>query len=93
MTKYKTSSWRLDIQEVEILKESEHFVFIDHKDCASSYREAKRSDSGGYYDTFEEAKAALIETKERKVESYRNGLQHYEMELEKVRSLTAPVGS
>lgn len=91
MTKFKTSSWRLDIQEVEILKETEHFVFIAHKDCASSYREAKRSDSGGYYDSFEEAKAALIEAKELRVRSYRDGLQHYEKELEQVLKLTAPV--
>lgn len=54
MIKYKTGGWNSLIEKIEVLRESEKFVFLEGFQ-GRPFREAKRSSYHNYFDTWDEA--------------------------------------
>ena len=82
MIKFKTGGWGNDlIESVEIDRETDNIVFIMKK------RNAKRSSWHNYFDTFDEAKAFLIETAENEIASIRRQLEIANGKLDNIRGL------
>jgi hypothetical protein len=89
MKKYKATDYGLPkIAIVEIEKETGSFVFI--KSGGRIRREAKQSRNERYCDTFEEAKAALLEGAESDVSSARRRLEQANAKLGNIKGMKKP---
>lgn len=74
MKKYRARihrRWDSDarIEEVDVERETEASIWINGQ------RSAKRSEWSNYYDTWEDAKSALLAAQQRRVEQLRSQLQ------------------
>jgi hypothetical protein len=84
MIKFKTGGGRNLIEPVEVEKETASSVWINGR------RNNKRSGYDSYFDTWEEAKAYLLEQAERKVAGRRRSLEAANGELGNIRGLKKP---
>jgi hypothetical protein len=92
MKKYRAWASAGDIQEVEVLRETEHFVILPSR--SSSYRrEAKRTeDYYCFFDTWQEAKDYMIAKVEKEMKNAEWRVLQYEERLRQIRALTRPGG-
>ncbi|MES0444923.1 MAG: hypothetical protein ABUJ92_00120 [Desulfobacterales bacterium] len=88
MIKYK-ASWKYSftVEKVEVTRETECYVFVDCDGWAKKRKESKRADGYKYYDSFDEAKAALLERAEENAEFYRNELEATNGFIENIKGL------
>jgi len=91
MIKYRAAwshSPRIEVFEVE--KETKLTVsYSPYKNCRAR-RERKISDDHGWFDSFDEAKAALVAELEQKVVRVRENLQHANDRLGNAKGLRNP---
>ena len=66
MQKFKVWTAFIEIKPVDIISESEHYVFLPHG------REAKLTSTSAYMDTFEEAKSWLLSKKREELQNLQN---------------------
>lgn len=85
-TMYRASFGR--IEKVEIVKETDKFVFIKSKIKTSGIKEAKTSNYYAYRDTFEEAKQFLVDEAEEDFEKAKRELEYAARKLEQANNLT-----
>ena len=79
MLKYKTDNWHCEIEEVEVIKETEKQVI--KKDGRKS---AKISEYECFFDTFEEATQYLTEKVLKEIHSLNFKLENKERKLNKI---------
>lgn len=65
--------WDAEIEEVEVVRETEHSVWLRNE--WGEYRHPKASKTGIYYDTFEQARDHVHNNLKSTVESARNRLR------------------
>lgn len=83
MEKFKVIEWRTKpIEKVEIIKESEHFVWIK-KDV----REAKNTKYHQYFDSYSEAKAYLVQKQDKEISKLKIKIKELESKLQKYLNL------
>jgi len=90
MIKYQV--WCGEIKAIVIARETDDSVFIPRPN-GKEKRKAKRTDGGGWFDTFEEAKAFLVHRALRELTAARVRLDRAKRQLKKMRELseTQPV--
>lgn len=85
MIKYKADDWlRQKVDIVECDRETDSSVFVDGK------RRAKESAHECYFDSFDEAKAWLLDRAERRVQAARIALQRAQDSLGNIKGLKEP---
>lgn len=62
MQKFKVWTAFVEIKPVDVISESEHYVFLPHG------REAKLTSTSAYLNTFEEAKSWLLSQKQKELQ-------------------------
>lgn len=81
-------------EPVEVIAETECFVTIKVRDFyignADKWRERRMKKDGSIFDTFEDAKAALVADARRRVTGAEAELQHEKYRLQKCNNLKAP---
>jgi len=82
--KYRVTTYSIKIEKVEIVKESEHFIWPVKR---PGFREAKQSGFDQHFDTFEQAKQALIARAEAEIEYGEDKIRRAKNDLESVKSL------
>lgn len=82
--KYRITSYGLKIEKVEIEKESEHFIWPVKR---HGYREAKHSSFDQHFDSFDQAKAALISRAEAEIEYGHDKVRRAENDLQTIKAL------
>lgn len=86
MIMYKTNTVD-DIEKVDVIRETEHTVWIiipgDRK--ASSWR--KRSSSWNFFETFDEAKQFIVEKYEKTINQLEQQLSRKRKQLDKILNL------
>jgi hypothetical protein len=88
MKKYKTRRRQTSIEEVEIIRETDFFVYLPAGYRKSGERrESKNSEYENYFDTWEQAHASLLNRAENKVGSARIELSKAESELQTVQGM------
>ena len=82
-TKYQTNSIGMcdPIRAVEVERETEASVWVNGRRCA------KRADYHNYFDTWEEAKAFLVEEAERALTGAHRRLDAARSELERMKAI------
>lgn len=86
MKQYKVSNWRLSIEEVDVVRETEkQVVILDRRGMES--REAKSSSYSVYLKTYNDAVAYHINRIEKKIESLNNQIKRELAELAKAKEL------
>jgi hypothetical protein len=83
MIKYRTRC--NTIKKVEIIRETKNSVFV--KDQEGQRREAKRSSWDNWHDSFEDAKAFLVENAEREVAAAQAVFERWQAKLAQARAL------
>ena len=83
MIKYKTG-YRIAIEKVECTRETEHCVFYMVR---GKERKAFKEGYEHYFDTFDQAKAYLVDKAQKKVEMAKNHYQYAQSELVTAESL------
>ena len=82
--KYKTTKWDVEIQPVEIERETIASVWI------KGSRSSKHSEYARFWDTWEEAHTHLLNKAKRQVESLRLQLERAKGELGNIKGMRAP---
>ena len=90
MIKYKVEGWRYRgrIEPVEVISESE--FFITRMQGKRKVREAKHSDYGAYFDTWEQARGFLVSVIKVRIDKASNDLKCAQNELVELESLQPP---
>lgn len=90
MVKYIVRSDFIEVNKIEVVKETECFVFIEVEYFGKKRtdRIAKRSDGTCVCDTYEEAKKFVVEFSENYVRSAEKHLEYCKGKLEKAKALT-----
>ncbi len=82
MKKYKTTSWSDNIEEVEIIRETDKSVF--NMGWRGEERSAKSSEYCIYHNTWSAAHGYLVGRTQTKINGFRSRLEKEEEELEKL---------
>ncbi len=82
MIKYRCFTRGNNVEKVEIVSQTEHFVKL-----SNGRKDAKRSSGYNYFDSFNEAKEFLIESAENKVRSLRLQLERANGELGQIKGI------
>lgn len=83
MERFKVIEWRKNsIEKVEIIKESEHFVWINEKQ-----REGKKTNYHIYFDSYNDAKQYLINKQHKHIGQLENRIKEAKEKLEKYLNL------
>lgn len=95
LTKFKTRTYSINIEPVEVEKETEHFVYIptvshSNKKPSPSRREGKISEYSSYHDSWEDAHNFLMKRATDKVTSARVDLARANGELGNVKGMKKP---
>lgn len=85
MKKYKVIGRSASIKEVEVERETEHSIWIN------GYRHAKFSEGVAFYDTYPEAREALVKIAEGRLRVIRREVESAEAFLKNVLDETGPV--
>lgn len=64
---YRLSSWRVEIEPVEVLRETEQFVVLREK-TFSGVRERRVSKGDNYFPSFAQAKEKAVERERKAIE-------------------------
>lgn len=91
---YRTGGFGKDlIKPVEVVRESDSFVWVNDPFFKNPRRTAKTSTHDCYFPAWEGAKAHLVESTERKAASYQALLDSENKRLEGIKSLVKPEGA
>ena len=90
MYKYKTIPGQITITQAEIESETDYFVGIRYAPHGSVIREKKSSSYGRFFDTWAEARDALLAEAERDEQNARDLLKFSMLRTSKIRNLTPP---
>lgn len=90
-TKYKTERHGVVIIPLQILRETDQFVYV--KAGQGERRESKVNQYSHLHDTWEDAHAFLLERTERRLQSARINLQHAQGEHGNVKGMRKPIGT
>ena len=90
-TMYRAHSWKPEIEAVEVVSETAKFVTIREKTIYQhpAFRDTRRS-KDGFFDTWEECKAAYVLHTTRRVDIAKNELQRLRSVLGNWESLKEP---
>lgn len=88
MIKYKTSNYGVEIERVEVVRESAQCVWINvgHRER----RESKSSEWATYHDTWQHAKDFLVKRETGRVEAARASLERAIAKLGNAKGLREP---
>jgi hypothetical protein len=86
LIKFKADHYRPAIERVEVLRETDCFIFIKDPLRRGEYRESK----GNYYNTFDAAKAALLALAIKRRQSAVWNLEHAQAALDEVQPMLPP---
>lgn len=86
MIKYKTSSYGVKIEAVEVGRETEHFVWINGR------RRSRLGQYESYFDTWRLAKAHLVDVVDSKVSKLERQLAGARNDLSAIECMTDPTG-
>lgn len=92
---YRIGGWgKHPIEEIEVVKETECFVTVLHKSNGNGTPfERRYAKDGKVFKTFDEAKQAIIDNKQRDVENYRRLLESANGALGNAKGLKNPYES
>lgn len=89
MIKWKVPlCYGFDIEKVQVVRESESSVWIEHRGNIRRYKKVTTYDA--YVDTWDEAKALIVKDKKNGVDFAKGRLEHTEKELRRAEALTKP---
>lgn len=86
MQKFKVWTAFVEIKPVDVISESEHYVFLPHG------REAKLTSTSAYLDTFEEARSWLLSKKQEELQKVFNKIYHIAQEIKDIKNLETTSG-
>ena len=81
MQKFKVWTAFVEIKPVDVISESEHYVFFPHG------REAKLTSTSAYMDTFEEAKSWLLSQKQKELQKVFDEACRIAQQIEDIKKL------
>lgn len=81
------TGWQQTIEKVEVERETEKCVWVKRWGSQTASRRNKMSDYECYFDSFDEAKAYLVDAAKRKVTAAEARLQSLKAELKKANDL------
>ena len=82
-TKFKAVTWSLDIESVEIERETDKSVWLKGR----RGRELKVCDSVGYFDKWEDAKTFLVNIANQKAQDAQRRADYYKKEYDKFKAI------
>jgi uncharacterized protein YciI len=89
MKKYRT--WFNDIEEIEIIRETEQCVFVPSMAYKSNERrEAKRSDHVNYFNTWKEAHQFLLDRENVAIKGCERQIAQHRETLKKLQEMSQP---
>lgn len=88
MIKYKTSNYGVEIERVEVIRETAQCVFVVAS--GRERRESKSSEWSKYHDTWQQAKDFLVERETVRVEAARRILELAKGKLGNAKGLREP---
>lgn len=94
MNKYRISPYRLEIEKVEIEKETDKTLWVKEKNShGKEYISQCRKDSSWhkYFDTFEDAKQYLIEKNIKEFENLNEKIENNRKEYSEIKKLTEEI--
>jgi hypothetical protein len=86
MQKFKVWTTFVEIKPVDVISESEHYVFLPHG------REAKLTSTSAYLDTFEEARSWLLSKKQEELQKVFDEACRIAQEVEDIKNLETTSG-
>ncbi len=91
MKRYQTTHWEIKIREIEVLRETDSFVFLaDEYDRRKERREAKNSHYCFWYKTWEEAYAYLLQRAKDRISFCKSELEKRTNELRIIENMQKP---
>jgi hypothetical protein len=87
---YTAHSWKPEIVPVEVVKMTEHFATVRHKDWGGKFYERRQRHEGKFFATWEEAHATLVKRGEEEVRRSEEHLQRVRSHLGTIRALRKP---
>ena len=90
MFKYQTNNYRIEIEKVEIIKETDKTIWIKKKNSnGKEYISQSRKESSWncYFDTFDEAKQSLIDKNIKDFESLNQRIESNRKEYAEIKKL------
>ena len=85
MIKYRTTKHRTEIEAIEVVRESEHSVWLPEH--GTECREAKVSHYQSYFDTWEEAHSSVLARTTSRLESLRSSLEFAQAQYDAVAAM------
>ena len=92
MKRYRTTRWSIEIEEIEVLRETDNFVILPQEGRRKERREAKKSDYHLYHETWTIAHAYLLQRAEGRVDQGRNDLERRINDLRIIENMQVPKG-
>lgn len=93
MRMWKTGGYLKTIEPVEVIRKTEKMIVIQEMRFNGTQRERRtaiRSSYDNYFDTFEEAKAFLIEREKNRLESAQEAAKRATDSIMKLNAMTEP---
>lgn len=90
MKRYKTTRWYIEIEEIEVIRETDNFIiFADENryNRKKEQRAAKRSEFHLYHETWEAAHAYLLERAKNRIDQSQSELNKFIGELKIIESM------
>lgn len=87
---YTPHAWEPEVEAVEVVKQTAQTVTVLESEWNGKRRERKRMNNGDYFDTWEQAKAAMVEQARQNVERSKNELQRRRTRLGQLEAMQPP---
>lgn len=88
--KYKTTRYGIDIDPVEIIRETAACVFVHDKYTKRERKEHKTSEFHTYHDTWDAAHRHLLEVTGIRISNAKSDLGYLEGQLDRIASMQPP---
>lgn len=89
MTKYKAHLYYFDVEHVTVARETKMSLWVEYSP-GKFRREARRTSTTRFFDTFEDARAFLLEVINSKIEQSKKEISCYEDQRRNVETMAAP---
>ena len=92
MKRYHTTRWSIEIEEIEVLRETNSFMILSQEGRRKERREAKKTDYHLYHETWKAAHTYLLQRAEGRVDQGRNDLERWINDLKIIENMQVPKG-
>ena len=91
MKRYQTTRWSTEIEEIEIIRETDDFVILPCEGRRKERREAKKSDYHLYHETWDAAHIYLLQRAKDRIAQLQWALEARMNDLKIIENMQPPI--